>query len=325
VRVLAGDIGGTKTRLGLFEVSDGDVRGLAEHTFKSGDFDGLEAIGVEFLEGHETCARACFGIAGPVDDGRVTTTNLPWVVEAVRLREQLGLEEVILLNDLEATAHGALALRGEQLAMINEGVTGAAGNLALIAAGTGLGEAGMLWDGERHRVFASEGGHIAFAPEGALEVAMLRSLSKRFGRVSWERVLSGQGLVNIFEFLVEHRKVEVPAWLRDEMREGDAAAAISKAALAGRSEICDEALRRMVTLYARKAGDLALTLMARGGVLLGGGIAPKILPRLTPETFIPPFVGKGRMRSLLEAVPVNVILDDGAALLGAARCAAGLY
>jgi len=325
VKVLAGDIGGTKTRLGLFEVEGGEVHAIAEETYPSGDFDGLEAIGEKFLAGRDVCAHACFGIAGPVDQGRVATTNLPWVVQADSVRARLGLEEVTLLNDLEATAHGALALSGDQLALINEGEPGAVGNLALIAAGTGLGEAGMLWDGARHRVFASEGGHIAFAPEGALEVSMLKYLSKRFGRVSWERVLSGQGLVNIFTFLVDYRRADVPAWLSDEMREGDAAAAVSKAALAGRSELCDEALQRMVTLYARKAGDLALTLMARGGVLLGGGIAPKILARLTPETFLPPFVGRGRMRSLLEAVPVNVILDDGTALLGAARCAAGLY
>ncbi len=325
MRVLAGDIGGTKTRLGLFRVEAGEVDCAVEATFPSADYRGLDAIAAEFLAGRERCVRAAFGVAGPVAGGRVATTNLPWVVEAASLREQLAVEEVTLLNDLEATAHGALALRGDQVAVLNQGARRAAGNRALIAAGTGLGEAGMLWDGERHRVFASEGGHIAFAPDGALEVAMLKALSRRFGRVSWERVVSGQGLVNIFEFLVEYRGAEIPAWLRDQMREGDAAAAISEAAQRGRSELCDEALRRLVTLYARKAGDLALTLMARGGVLLGGGIAPKILSHLTSEAFLPPFRAKGRMRALLEQVPVHVILDDRTALLGAARVAAGLY
>jgi glucokinase len=323
MQVLAGDIGGTKTRLVLFEVDGNELHSVARDCYASAEYDDLGTIVEQFLAGG-SCDRACFGIAGPVEAGRVATTNLPWVVEAEALRARSGAEAVTLLNDLEATAYGALGLRADQVATIQVGVPGATGNMALIAAGTGLGEAGVVWDGEQHRVFASEGGHIAFAPEGALEVAMLEYLTRRFGRVSWERVVSGQGLVNIFEFLVSYRNAEVPAWLTAEMRDGDAAAAISKAAEDGRSELCDEALRRMVTLYARKAGDLALLLMARGGVIIGGGIAPKILSRITPETFLPPFLAKGRMRPILEAVPVKVILEEGTALLGAARYAAGL-
>jgi len=234
----------------------------------------------------------------------------------------LGLRHVWLLNDLEASAHGIDALAPEDLLILHPGVADAAGNAALIAAGTGLGEAGLYWDGRRHRPFASEGGHATFAPTTDLETALHAHLRARFGHVSWERILSGPGLVHLYTFLRAHRRAGEPAWLTEEMAAGDAAAAITRAGLDGRSPVCSEALDLFVTLYGREAGNLALKLMATGGVYVGGGIAPRIQARLRGPAFVDAFRAKGRMASLLEAIPVRVILQDAAPLLGAARYAA---
>jgi glucokinase len=228
---------------------------------------------------------------------------------------------VRLINDLEATAWGIGDLGAGDFCELQAGAPGAVGNRAVIAAGTGLGEAGLFWDGRRHRPWACEGGHTCFSPRNELEIELLRFLDRRFPRVSWERVVSGRGLVNIYDFLLEHRGVSIEPWLAEEMATGDPGEAISRAARDGRSELCAEAVRLFVSLYGAEAGNLALKVMAKGGVFVGGGIAPKLLEELKQPAFLASFLEKGRMRPLLEAMSVRVVLDDRAALAGTARAA----
>ena len=229
-----------------------------------------------------------------------------------------------LLNDLEATAYGLPALGADGLLTLQAGIPDSSGNAAVIAAGTGLGEAGLYWDGQHHHPFATEGGHASFSPCDELEIAFFRHLQQQHQHVSWERVVSGMGLLSMHEFLRAHRHAVTPPWLLEEMRGGDAAAALANAALAGRDEICIETLNLFVRLYGAEAGNLALKVMSRGGLYIGGGIAPKILPLLQHGAFLDAFLNKGRMRPLLEAIPVRVILNDRAALFGAALRAAQL-
>jgi glucokinase len=322
--ILSGDVGGTKTRLALFEARGNRLDLDTEQTFASRDYPSLEGIAEGFLKGRRgRVDGACFGIPGPVRDGRAEVTNLPWLVEAGRLAKELGIPAVALLNDLEALGHGVLALEESELRVLHRGTPDATGNAGLIAAGTGLGEAGLFRDGEALRPFPSEGGHADFAPSTDLEIELLRHLRGRFGgHVSWERVLSGPGLVNIYGFLREHRGSAEPSWLTEQMRGGDPAAAVSQAGLAGRCPVCSEALDVFVRLYGAEAGNLALKLKATAGVYVGGGIAPKILERLEGPGFIDAFRAKGRMSSLLQDVPVRVVLSDRAVLLGPARYAA---
>lgn len=315
--ILAGDVGGTKTNLALFDAS---LDEKVSRTYRSGDHAGLAEILRRFVsEAGRGFERACFGVPGPVVDGTCRTTNLPWVVDARELARDLGLRTVSLINDLEANAYGIGVLGAGDIEVLSEGAPGAAGNAALIAAGTGLGEAGLYWDGRRHRPFASEGGHADFAPRNELEIEFLRFLRARYGRVSWERVVSGPGLQNIYTFLRDTGRGEEPAWLSARLREEDPAAVISRVALEGSSELCAQALEQFVSLYGAEAGNLALKVMARGGVYLGGGIVPRILPRMGSPIFMQSFVDKGRMQALLESMPVRVILNDRCALLGAAR------
>lgn len=321
--ILAGDIGGTNTRLAVFALEGGALKPVVEASFPSHEHDSLEAVATRFLASHRLpVEHACFGVAGPVIDGRCETTNLPWVVDARRVADHLGLGSVWLINDLEANAHGIAELAPEDFVVLQAGTPGAAGNAAVISAGTGLGEAGLWWDGARHRPFACEGGHADFAPANELQVRLLRYLLLRHTHVSWERVLSGPGLFTIYQYLREADVGVEPAWLRDELRQHDPAAVITRAALEERSALCGRALELFVSLYGAEAGNLALKLMATGGVFLGGGIAPKILPVLKAPTFREAFTAKGRLRRLLEAIPVRVIVNDKAALLGAARYAA---
>jgi glucokinase len=321
--ILAGDIGGTKTHLALF---DQEAHGpLALERFRSREHDSLEPMVKAFLGEHPAeIEAATFGIAGPVRGDYADTTNLAWPVDGHRLARLIGLERVGLLNDLEANAWGIAALTDDDLATLRAGDPAAQGNAAVISAGTGLGEAGLFFDGERHRPFATEGGHTDFAPRSELEVALWRFLAEKYGHVSYERVCSGMGLVNIERFLRSRADESRPVWLEQEMADRDSAAAISSAALEGRDEICDRALDLLVTIYGAAAGNLALKLMATGGVYLGGGIAPKILPRLRSGLFMRAFEDKGRFDDLLARIPVRVILNDKTALLGAARHAAGL-
>ncbi|HEX5364507.1 MAG TPA: glucokinase [Gallionella sp.] len=318
---LAGDIGGTKTRLALVEVVGTRVKIVHESRYASRDYATFEGLLGEFLAATDAPSRAAFGIAGPVQGRGVQTTNLPWRIDADALQRQFGFG-CVLLNDLEATAFGIPALDDSDLLILQAGVADASGNTAVIAAGTGLGEAGLYWDGQRHQPFATEGGHASFSPSDELEMTFFLYLKQQFGHVSWERVVSGMGLLSLYQFLCLYRRTAVPDWLMDEMTNGDAAAAIANAAQAGKDELCVEVLQHFVRLYGAEAGNLALKVMSRGGLYLGGGIAPKILPQLQDGVFLEAFLNKGRMRPLLEAMPVRVILNDRTALLGAALRAA---
>ncbi|HXP59385.1 MAG TPA: glucokinase [Dongiaceae bacterium] len=323
--ILAGDIGGTSTRLGVFKVAGGRLAPLIEQTFPSLKYAGLGEIAAAFMAEHEVkIDRACFGIAGPVQHGRVVTPNLAWVVDSVPLARGLGLRTVRLINDLEANAYGIAVLAAGDFVTLNEGAPGAAGNCAVISVGTGLGEAGMYWDGQTHHPFACEGGHADFAPRDELEAEFLHYLRAKFtefGHVSYERVLSGPGLREVYEFLRDVKGGREPAWLREAMLAGDPSAAISNAGLEGRCELCARALDMFVSFYGAEAGNLALKTMAIGGLYVGGGIAPRIIGKLQGPLFMAAFAAKGRMRPLMEAMPVRVIMKETTALLGAARAA----
>jgi glucokinase len=320
--ILAGDIGGTHARLAFFDVSNCHYKLVSATTFPSRNYSGLDEIVREFVGTTNLHPKAaCFGIAGPVSNGRVAATNLPWTIESQRLADELKLPRAMLINDLEANAWGIPALEAKDLLPLNL-VSGAIGNQAVVAAGTGLGEAGMYWDGSQHQVFACEGGHTDFAARNDLEVDLLRYLLKLYGRVSYERILSGPGLVNVFNFLRDTGRGNESKWLSEEMQNSNPAAAISRAAIEGKCPLSEQALDIFVSVYGAEAGNLALKIMATGGVYVGGGIAPKILPKLTTPLFMEAFLAKGRMKSLLEKIPVQVVTNDSTALLGAARYAA---
>jgi glucokinase len=320
--ILAGDIGGTHTRLAFLDEREGRLTAVAEENFASREHGSLEAVLQQFIAAHPfPIACACFGIAGPVRHGRCEGTNLPWVVDSGVVARALGLKRAGLINDLEANAWGIAVLGAGDFVVLNPGAADAAGNAAIISAGTGLGEAGLYWDGRQHHPFATEGGHTDFAPRNRLEMDLLEYLLKEFPRVSYERVVSGPGLLNIYRFLRDSGRGAEPPWLAEQMRQEDPGAVISQAALRGESELCVQALDLFVSLYGAEAGNLALKIMATGGVFLGGGIAPKIIRKLEDPVFLNAFTAKGRMKPLLQAMPVRVILNDKTALLGAARFA----
>ena len=322
--ILAGDIGGTSTRLAVCELNGENFCAVAEEKFSSAKFSGLDAIIKEFLsDKSHRIERACFGVPGPVTGKVIKLANLPWTVDAEKIKTLLKIE-IGLINDLEANAYGLSELGADDFALLSAGEENQTGNAAIISAGTGLGEAGLHFEEEMRtlRPFASEGGHADFAPRSDLEIELLKFLREKFGRVSVERVVSGQGLKNIYEFLRDTKRAAEPAWLKDEIAQsGDAAAIVSKNGIDGKAEICEFALDIFASAYGAAAGNLALKMLATGGVFLGGGIAPKILPKLKTENFIESFREKGRMRELLEKIPVRVVLNDKAALLGAAHFA----
>jgi len=321
--ILAGDVGGTSTRLALFETGGGRVTPVAGATFSSPSLSGLDEAIDQFVNTRRaTIDAAGFGIAGPVIDGRATLPNLPWSVDEEVLAHQLRLPRVELLNDLEANAHGIAALGADDLVPLNISARASRANAAIISAGTGLGEAGLYWDGTAHRPFATEAGHADFAPRNELETDLLRELLESFPTVSCERVLSGAGLYRIYTFLRSRVRMPEPSWLTDALRRNEGPAAISSAALEQRDETAVAALRLFVSCLGAEAGNLALRMMALAGVYVGGGIAPRILPMLRESTFMSAFVDKGRMRPLLEKIPVWVIRNDRTALFGAARYAA---
>jgi glucokinase len=321
--ILAGDIGGTHARLALFDVSLGRYAPFSLTVFPSHQYSGLDAIVVEYLALTKVHPQAaCFGVAGPILNGRVETTNLPWRVDARHIAEKLEIGNVMLINDLEATAWGIAALDAKDLIALNHVRSELAGTQAVIAAGTGLGEAGLYWDGSQHHVFACEGGHCDFGPRDDLELELFRYLHKLFGHVSWERILSGPGLVNVFHFLRDTGRGVEPKWLTEELQLGDPAAAISRAAMEEKCPLAEQALAMFISIYGAEAGNLALKTLAKGGVFVAGGIAPKILGKLAGPLFIHSFASKGRMQPLLETIPVRVTVNDNTALMGAARYAA---
>jgi glucokinase len=323
--VLVGDIGGTKTGLAVAELSQEAANGITlslERRYPSAEFASLADIVERFVE--ETgadCEVASFAIAGPVVDDRSKTTNLPWELDARALADRLGFRRARLLNDLEAVAWGVAALGDGDLAELQSGGSdaGQGGNACVVAAGTGLGEAGLYWDGNRHHAFATEGGHADFAPTNDREFGLLKHLQQRFGHVSWERVVSGMGIGNLYLFLAQSHHAEHPAAVATALAsDGDLAAAVAAEAAAG-CPLCAETMDLFALLYGREAGNMALKHMALGGVFLGGGIAPKNLDLLRNGGFMRGFLDKGRMRPLMQRMPVRVILEPRTPLLGAAR------
>ncbi|HKD78852.1 MAG TPA: glucokinase [Candidatus Angelobacter sp.] len=320
--ILAGDIGGTHSRLGLYSETGDHLHLQIEKIYPSRQHGGLAEIVVQFLADQNTSVNhAAFGIAGPILNGVVSTPNLPWVIDKTELSGQAKIQHVALINDLEAHAWGVDDLEPNGFATLNAGAA-LCGNAALIAAGTGLGEACLYWDGARRHPFACEGGHADFAPRNDVEMGLLTYLCKKFGRVSYERILSGRGLKNVYDFLRDSGTEREPPSLLEELTQApDPAAVISKHGLAATAVICERALDIFVSVYGAEAGNLALKMLAIGGVFLSGGIAAHILPKLSTPAFMLAFVAKGRLQPLLEKIPVKVVTDDRIGLVGAARYA----
>jgi glucokinase len=317
--ILAGDVGGTKTYLAACDPESRGFSPLAERRYSTVAYSSLGELLRAFVREIDCSpSRVVLGVPGPVRQLPVRAVNLPWLIDPEELRAALGAKEVHLLNDLEATAYGTRVLAGDDLVELNQGQADSQGNVAVIAAGTGLGEGGLCWTGDRYVALASEGGHSTFAPGSDLEAELWRYLNQRFDHVSWERVVSGPGLASVYEFLRDRDPAAEPEWLRRELEAGDRSSIISRTALEGHCALAAEALDLFVHLYGCEAGNLALKFMATGGLYVGGGIAPKILDWLRQGRFMEGFLDKGRMRAALQAIPVHVILNDRAALLGAA-------
>ena len=321
--ILAGDIGGTKTVLALIsKQSDGSLNCVTEQTFPSGEFQDFEEILNLFLANQPPLSAACFGVAGPVINQQCQTTNLPWILDGEQLKSRLGTPRVKLLNDLEAMAIGMLHLQEQDFVELNPNAQSQSGNIAVIAAGTGLGEAILYWDGERHHPIATEGGHGDLAPQNSQQDQLLSFLRDRFPEhVSYERILSGPGFSQLYDFLVDSRFDEpcpmVPA-LNDANSYGiDRSAVISRLGIDQENALCAEAVRLFVEIYGAEAGNLALKALATGGVFIGGGIGPKIRPLLESGVFMQALTGKGRFQAMLDKVSVKLALNPRTPLLGA--------
>jgi glucokinase len=319
--ILAGDVGGTKVHLALYDFTNGNLQHTRDQKFPAKEYSGLEEIVKEFLT-NEKVTAACFGVPGPVRDGRLRLTNLPWTLDSRELAAHLKIDYVFLINDLQANGYGISELSADQIYTLSEGDAQQVGNRALISAGTGLGEAFMVWDGRNYVPYPSEGGHSDFAPRNEDEIDLLRFLRQKYdGRISFERVVSGQGITNCYEFLREVRGVEEPAWLAERIANEDPNAVITELAMKAKSEICEKAVDLFVSAYGAEAGNLALKVLSVGGLYVGGGIAPRILEKLKDGTFLKAFTDKGRLSQLLVHMPVRVILESRTALLGAAAYA----
>jgi glucokinase len=319
--ILAGDVGGTKVNLALYDFIDGNLKHSRDKQYPAREYSGLEEIVKEFVVSEKVTA-ACFGVPGPVRDGRLRLTNLPWTLDSRELATNLKIDFVFLINDLQANGYGIAELAADQIYTLSEGDSRQIGNRALISAGTGLGEAFMIWDGRDYVPYPSEGGHSDFAPRNEDEIDLLRFLKQKYnGRISFERLVSGQGLTNVYEFLREVRGLEEPAWLAERLTHEDPNAVITELGLKAKSEICEKTLDMFVSAYGAEAGNLALKVLSVGGLYVGGGIAPRILEKLKDGTFMKAFVDKGRISQLLVNMPVRVILESRTALIGAAAYA----
>ncbi len=323
--LLAGDIGGTKTVLALYEEKSSATTPLTEETYPSAQYDSLEQIVEKFLRStqsrQERVHRASFGVAGPVVSGKATLPNLPWVIEETKLKEKFDFEAVAVINDLEAIGQAVPVLPASDLATVKKGTAEPGGNIAVIAPGTGLGETFLSWDGSRHTIHPSEGGHGDFAPVDNVQIGLLEYLLERFDHVSYERVCSGTGIPNIYAYIRDRGMAEEPSWLSEELGKAkDPNVVIIHAALDDQREcrICSLTVETFVAILAAEAGNMVLRNMATGGLYLGGGIPPRILPFLRKPIFMKWFVRKGRLSRLPEKVPVRVILNAKAALVGAA-------
>lgn len=322
--ILAGDIGGTKTDLALFQTKGKELSEIRQETFPSKEFSSLDDVIRKFLPGGGGAPpvhSACFGVAGPVINGRCETTNLPWIIDAKETGRRFGIPTVTLLNDLEATAYGTLRLSEQESFVLNGGEPRIKGNRCVIAAGTGLGESILFWNGSQFLASATEGGHADFAPRNSIEIKLLKYLLNRHSRVSYERILSGPGLLTVYQFLKESGQGEEPSWLKESLEREDPAAVIAETALEEKAELCVKTLDLFTSIYGAEAGNLALKAMATGGVYIGGGIGKKILKKLRKGAFLESFKDKGRMGPLMNRMPVKVILNEKAALLGAVHYA----
>jgi glucokinase len=320
--ILAGDIGATRTRLAAFDTEGNRLHSVISKVYMSQEHAGLNEILSHFIRTEGIPVHsACFGVAGPVRSGRSKISNLPWTIDSRELSQQLKLPSVTLLNDLEAYAYGIDALESKDFVTLREGAEDAAGNRAVISARTGLGVAGLYWDGFRHHPFACEGGHSDFAPRDELQIELLSYLQKKYGRISCERVLSGPGIKNIYDFLRDSGKAEEPSWLREKINAAhDPPALISQFALEGKAEICERTLVTFVNVFGAETGNCALNFMTTGGIFIGGSIAAKIVPKMQHPIFMQAFMDKGRMEVLLRDIPVKIILNDDCGLIGAAQC-----
>jgi glucokinase len=325
--ILAGDVGGTKTHLGLFQHSAGTLELVREHRYATAQFASLEQVCADFLGANAAVNAACMGVPGPVIDGAAHASNVAWQLSSASLSRALKGVPVRLINDLTATAYGMVHLTPAEFTVLHRAENPPQhANIAVVAAGTGLGEAALVWEGNENKYYAvaSEGGHSDFGPRGEEQIGLLRFIAAEFGHASYERVLSGPGLWNIYRFLRRESRTEEPAWLSDEIAKGDHAAAVSEAAMAGRDPVCVHALTMFCDIYGSEAANLALKVLALGGVYLGGGIAPKILPMLTAGAFVKGFLAKGRLNEILKRIEVRVSLNPAAGLLGAAHYAAAV-
>ena len=319
---LVGDIGGTKTNIAIIEPDGTKFKTLFEKSFHSKDYDSLRTIVKKVVEEdikkHSALKCACFGVAGPVKDGLCDATNLPWLVDSKKIAEVLNLYslQVFLLNDLQAAAYGIEVLEEKDVYVLNKGTIQKDGNLCLLSAGTGLGESIIFWDGKKYKPSASEGGHSDFAPRNKIEIDLLNYLINKYGRISYERILSGPGLLNVYNFFKDTAYQNTPAWLAERLKKEDPSAVISEVGTSKKDECCEKALDLFVSIYGAEAGNLALTALATGGVFIGGGIAPKILNKLKEGAFIQAFTHKGRLSVMVSQIPVKVILNYKIPLLG---------
>jgi glucokinase len=320
--ILAGDVGGTKVHLALYDFTDGKLKHTRDERYAAKEYNGLAEIATEFL-GADTVTSACFGVPGPVRDGRLRLTNLPWTLDSRELSSGLKIQHVFLINDLEANGYGIAELSADQIYTLSEGDASQIGNRALIAAGTGLGEGILAWNGRIHVPYPSEGGHVDYAPRNEDEIDLLRFLKQKYnGRISFERVVSGMGMTGIYEFLRDVKGAKEPVWLAEKIAAApDANSVITEMGLAAKSELCAKTLDMFVSAYGAEAGNLALKVLSVGGLYVGGGIAPRILEKLKDGTFLKAFTDKGRLSQLLINMPVRIILESRAALMGAAAYA----
>jgi glucokinase len=321
--ILAGDIGATKTHLGLYRDTGGSLTRVHDHVYPTQDFPSLEAMLTDFIMGREQIAVACLGVPGPVIGGLAHPTNIRWDIKEQSLLTVLHGASTRLVNDLVATAYGMLHLEPSDIVELQKGEEMQAANIAVIAAGTGLGEAGLIAAGSRWSAVATEGGHCDFAPRGAEQVALLQFLEREFGHASYERAVSGLGLHNLYRFLLEFLPEPEPEWLQRRMAAGDPSAVVGEVALAGQDPRCIHALELFTDIYGAEAANLALKFLAFGGLYIGGGIAPKILPFMQ-QRFMRSFLNKGRLSAVLERMPVRISLNEETALLGAAHLAASM-
>lgn len=316
--ILAADVGGTKTNLALFQFEAGDLAPLKEKSYPTKKYKSfMEIVAAFHTKELPRIDGVCLGVAGPVTQGKVFGTNFSWAIDSEEISRELHISSVSLINDMEANAYGLAALQEKDFETLKYGPK-IPGNAALISPGTGLGEAGMFWDGSHYHPFACEGGHCDFSPRNELDIKILQHFQQKYGHVSWERFLSGPGILALYLFLRGISGIKEPQWLSDQISQENPSATITKTALEGKDSVCVESLDLFIRFLAIEAAQLALKFKATGGIYIGGGILPKILTGVNKEVFYNNFIQSGRLSSLLEKVPVKVILNEKTALLGAA-------